>query len=405
MKNPFEKIFRKPKKENLEKAGRAALVAGMVSVAAVEGMSKENSNPTFTPVNPNPMHINYENPKSSPVPGYDLGEHLSDKMGDMEGGGDDPSFGEGNPITLASAYFETGTVKYKNPEARERAKSDIRSFLRKVDLKNSKIIVTGYSSKERPTTLNEELARQRTEEGLRLVQEVLSEDYPGEHVEIETVVASDASVYDDMSEDEREEIERIKESNPDDFAKLIDAKQAINVDAVTKTPKIEHPPIEPEKEPEIKLEDFNVVFLDESQSMANDITDVRTELKNIKEKTGNQIKTIILEGGSTEAHLTTLYNFLSKLTPGKPMKVLVLTDEPDNKTSAKNYDYNISHVLGMARDKKVEIVVKVFNPDRSEGSKGGFKTFVLNKPENKRKLLAPDVYEPGPLQQAWYNSL
>lgn len=399
MENPFKRIFTKKKKEDLQKAGRTALVAGLVSVAATEGLSKDTKieNPTTT--NPAPTHITYENPKTTPAPLYDLENTLPASM-DIEGGGD-PSVKEGSPITLASAYFKTGTVEYKSPEAREQAKNAIHVYLTQVDLfggglDNSTIFVKGQSSRERPTDINYTLAQQRAEEGLRLVKEILNDYFAGKNVHIEIVVESDASVYDGMTDEQIEEIRAIAESDPNEFAKLIDAKQSIKIEAVTK--KVEQSEVK-----EDTLEDFGYVVIDESQSMANDATDVKKELVEINTKKEKKIQIISLEGGTTESHISTLYKLLGKIPTNKEKKkVLVLTDEPDNQLSERNYETNISYMLGLARDKNVEIVIKVFNPDKNEG---GFKIFVLNKSENRNKLLAPVGYIEGPAQKEWYKKL
>ncbi|MFN4181391.1 MAG: hypothetical protein ACK4FA_01700 [Candidatus Paceibacteria bacterium] len=400
MENPFKRIFTKKKKEDLKKAGRTALVAGLVGVAATEGISKDTKTEIPTAASPVRTHITYENPKTTPAPAYDLESSVRGSV-NAEGGGDGSSLEESNPITLASAYFKTGTVEYKTPEAREQAKRAIHVYLTQVDLfggglENSTIFVKGQSSRERPTDLNYTLAQKRAEEGLRLVREVLDDYFAGKNVRIEILVESDASVYDGMTEEQIEEIKAIAESDPEEFAKMIDAKQSIKIEAVTK--KIEKPETKDDA-----LESFGYVVIDESQSMANDAADVRKELEEINRTKDNKIQTFVLEGGTTESHISTLYKLIGKIPAGKEKKkILVLTDEPDNKLSKGNYETNISYVLGLARDKNVEITIKVFNPDKNED---GFKTFVLNKPENRNKLLAPVGYYEGRPQIDWYKKL
>jgi len=397
-------IFNKKKREQ---AGRAALVAGMIGVAASEGLAANTETKMNTAPNAEKMSINYENPARPEMAAVtkDAFSFEETKKKEEVGGGDpegEGSFGigEGVPITLTSAYFKTGTVEYRSAEARENAKNDIRSFLKTVDLKNSKVIVTGYSSKERPTDLNLTLAQKRTEEGVALVKEVLAEDYPGQDIQIEFVVASDASVYDGLNDEEIAEIEKIKASSPEEFQKLINEKEAIGIDAVTVNP----PPIPefiPEKIP-TDLRAYGGVLIDESASMNNDVAKVKSELLQIRAE-GKEIKTVVIEGGTTEAHLRTLENFLTKLqVPKEGMKILLLTDEPDNATAAKNYETNIGYVLGKARDKKVQIIVKIYNPDPK---KDDFKLFVLNDPKNRNILRAPVGYTEGVPQQEWYNSL
>jgi len=363
----LKNMFSKKKIEKVGVVARTALVAGMVGVAASEGLT---ANATEANTNTIPStektNINYENPVRQEMATITKEPFQFEKNKKKERVGGDPEgegslSAEGDPVNLTSAYFKTGTVEYKDQVAREQAKNAIRVFLKTVDLKFSKIIVTGYSSKERPTSLNKTLAEQRTEEGIRLVREILSEDYPGQDIVIETVVASDASVFDGLSQEQISSVQNIMSSDPEEFAKLVDAKQSIEINAVTKIPNFDQ---------EEDYSNVSVVFGDRSKSMVDNLGAVEFLVYKVNQMRpkGEQINTITIEGGNNEQHLQTLIHYLES-DEGKKSTgdMFLITDEGLNQLKdesgdayTKRYNSEIARVLSLAG--KREIIVKFLDP-------------------------------------------
>jgi len=152
----------------------------------------------------------------------------------------------------------------------------------------------------------------------------------------------------------------------------------------------------------------DVVILDSSGSMNEDMENALDFIKLIKEKTGKDIEVIDLEGKSNEAHARTL----SKINGD--VNALVITDEPDSTIqelfagddrrdlAEQQYkDYVDNEVLA---DSQANYKIRVLNPNAQEG---GFKEFMLNDspyammPLDKRG----DKLSGGERIQKWYDGL
>ncbi|MFM7088143.1 MAG: hypothetical protein ACKOW9_01240 [Candidatus Paceibacterota bacterium] len=357
------------------------------SIAANYAPSGEGKTIDYTPTE----QVEAYNPFAATVKEENVEE---EKGEELEGGGDDPTFGEGNPITLASAYFKTGTVEYKSSEAREQAKHAIHVYLTQVDLfggglENSTIFVKGQSSAERPTDMNDELARLRTEEGLKLVREVLDTYFAGKNVNIQKVVESNASVYDGMNADERAKIDSIAQSSPEEFAKMVDAKQSIVVEAVTK---VEPPNFETPDD----YSNVSVIFGDISGTMKDNMGQVELLADKVNEtrELGDVIKIINIEGGNNEQHLQTILHYLeSEDGQNSTGDLFLITDEGVNQGKAEGeqaynerYNAEVSNILRLAGDRK--IVVKFLDPKHNSFR---YKIFNLNdKPDGLKRQARPN---------------
>ena len=339
---------------------------------------------------------------------------------------------EGDPVFLTAAFFHTGTVEYK-PGMRDIAKNDIRVFLSTTDLKKSKIIVTGYSSKERPTDLNKKLAEQRTKEGILLVEEVLAEDYAGQNIRIEFVIASNASIYDDMSPELIDEWEKIKKLNPKEFEQLagsaIDKKQGITIDVFEKTKEVVNAIPVSELPTQIKsvgannninifplkfetISEFSNVsylVLDRSNSMRNKIERTSKVVGDVNR--GRVLNEAIaiesLQGGDKEAHLNTLLDILKKakkVKDSQKKQILILTDEFDE--SGVDYLSKANEVIDLAESKGYEIIARIY-----ERFSGGENSKVLVFDKLNINLFNPVVENLNPALaerarlEYWYNAL
>lgn len=397
IKNEYPQVHEAIKvSERDPEAGRrllAVALAALITMSSAGQVLANNNTPTF--IDGANATLTYEGHAKAQDDTYNFMDFVNTGEG-VEGGGSEPSVGEGNPITLASAYFETGTVDYK-PGAREQAKHAIHVYLTRVDMENglanSKIIVKGLSSKERGYKFNKILAEQRTAEGMKLVLEVLRDYFNGQEILIETAVESDASIYEDMSTEERLEFEAIAESNPEEFSKLynqkVDAKQSITVEAVTKVvapPKFEDPN---------DYANVSVIFGDRSGTMKDNMGSVELLADKVNEmrEPGDLIKIINIEGGNNEQHLQTIIKYLeSDEGRSSTGDMFMITDEGLNQLPGEGgeayvarYKAQVGKILSLVGKRK--IVIKFLDPTPNSYR---YKVFNLNdKPEGLLRQARP----------------
>lgn len=271
-----------------------------------------------------------------------------------------------------SSFFKTGTVEYIDANSEEKAKQSIRDFLDSVnDLENSNIKVLGTYSVDRPWgevspenphgDKNTEIAKDREKVGLALLKKVITEKYGAgylENLDIDSE-AKGVALSDKFSKEEigsMTDLEKQKEIDLNQGMSLSVIKKIINKAEKMNTPS------------EVK-EYLNaaVVILDRSASMDNDTKQALKIIEKINTNNNKKIKTLTLEGGNSEAHLQTLENLLSSLDESSMGKdIIVITDEPDNTLNNETYNQKIDQVLELAKIKKVNIVLKLFNPKTGE---------------------------------------
>ncbi|KKR78866.1 MAG: hypothetical protein UU24_C0023G0013 [Candidatus Nomurabacteria bacterium GW2011_GWA2_40_9] len=340
----------------------------------------------------------FEYTKAAPVKesGFVVGnekEEIGGPDGDEEGGPFSSSIN-------IEKFYKTGTLEFVDDKAEEEALKSIENFLSEVDFNLSEIQIIGkYSvdrafkglNKEESDAKNMELAKGRADNGIFLVKKALSrKGYSEEEIArfLIKVEAKGVSLFEKYSEEELEKMSDKKKS------KLVDANQGTEI--VLKINK-----------EILKIRDlrgFDVIFGDESASMNDDVKEVEIELDKLK-KTGKFPEYFKIKGGNEEAHLESLIAFLSnpdfKKSIVRSKKILVLTDEPDNKLLKGPYQESIKRLLVLTQSKNVKIFVKVFNPNKNDKS-NVYKIFNLNTHPNILSQNSP--FDGRVLQpQEWYD--
>ncbi|MFA7285596.1 MAG: hypothetical protein WC011_01970 [Candidatus Paceibacterota bacterium] len=267
-----------------------------------------------------------------------------------------------------SSFFKTGTVEYVDKDAELKAEQSVRDFLDSInDLENSSIRVLGtYSvdrkwgdiSVENPDgDKNTQIAKAREQAGLALLKKIIKEKYGEDYLqnlEIESM-SKGVALSDKFSQEEIDNMTDLEKQ------KEIDLNQGMSLEVVKKIiNKAEKMEISPEEK-----EYLNAAFviLDKSKSMENDSEYASKIIEKINKNTDSKIKTLTLEGGNNEAHLQTLEKALVSLDESSIGKdIIVITDEPDNTLDSDSYDQQIAKVLELAKEKKVNILLKLFNP-------------------------------------------
>lgn len=381
-------------------------------------------------------------------------DEKEEKKGDeTEGGGEGGfEFGTGGPILLGSAVFETGTVKYK-PGAREKAKEAIKKSIEEAlaekakpgnQKKIVKYVVEGRSSKQRQPdkdpklafAKNLQLAQDRAAEGEVLVREVVSKYFNGQEILIETHILNDADVFDNVSEEEKAEMEELIHSNPKEFDKkydsLIDANESIKIEAlVAENPGDLEVEFLPQTKPkvehggglDIKLRPLKVVNLSTTYAfLADNSASMNTErekmLKDIAEENairkGEDVKVFRIKnehaggGDQIEQHVETILKAANEMpAQANGMDIVIFTDEPQEDEGhgmgVRETKRKMKEALEIINKKGGRIVGVFFNPDESVG---GQKEVVLNE-SNVDKFLTMPSGDGGRAERkiAWYNSL
>lgn len=304
-------------------------------------------------------------------------------------------------------FCKTGSIEFVSPAARENAINAIANYLKDVDFENNSINVLGLCSKERPTPDNDELRENRRKLGVQMVNEALSKVFTQD--QIEKILRKLESSSKEMSIFDlgitREEFQNM---DSETLKNLIDQTQGIKI-SLKKILKIEN--LEKEKEIPEPYDNAILVILDNSKSMEGEAREALKIIKDINDKYGKEIKVVSLKGKNKEAHLETLIEYLPsiEIQKGNKKEVIVMTDEPDNDIrSEEEYNIKIKQVLVLAKEKNVEVIVKVFHPDQQIG---GSKMVSLNDypqalfiDQKARKNGSETVFWESKTK-AWYDSL
>jgi len=315
-----------------------------------------------------------------------------------------------------SSFFKTGTVEYIDKNSEEKAMQSIRDFLDSVqDLDNSTIKVLGTYSVDRKFgevspdhpdgDKNTQIAKEREKVGLDLVKKVLKERY----TDSELTNLSLKSEAKGVSVSEQYTEEEISKMNNQDFEKATDLNQGFSIEIIKKIiNKAEKIELSPEEKEYLNAA---LVILDKSKSMENDSKRASSIIEKINKNSDSKIQTLTLEGGNNEAHLQTLEKALFSLDENSAGKdVIVITDEPDNTLDGDSYNQKIDQILKLAKEKKVNILLKLFNPKMGPNpSKVSFITLKLddyNKNALKSVASIPNVkYQTKEDKwQYWFNT-
>lgn len=311
------------------------------------------------------------------------------------------------PLTLhIKANFETATTNFMDRNAEKEVEHTINVFLAKAelsgtDLMTAEIEVIGTYSEEREWEGNREIAEARMNMGTKILMRSLAvAGYTEDQIARMNIKQSSGgkSINDVYT---KKELEIMNEAQTQ---AAIDGCQGFDI-KITAAPK--SPEKQKEASREVKIEDCKVVFIDASPSMNKQKAIVLAELQavNQERKPNEKIATVEIQG-SQENHLAVLLDYLENkfkplVTDGRTI-FYVITDEPDNSLLPGSYARKVGDVVGIANNKRVDIMVKILNPDASVG---GYKLYRLNDNKNKNILLAKVGYTEGPDTKEWYNNL
>lgn len=392
-------------KGSLNKFSKAAAVAGLMFGATSEGVTQSNSNSNTEKAQTEWKNKQYNLYKKgllaegSLIKDPTTGKLYKIRSLNKEDLKKDNSFegGEQKTSLNISQFFKTGTTEFINSQAEIDAKDALRDFLQSADLKNFKINVLGTYSSDRVYAKNQELAESRKDLGNKILLEVLKEKYSQQEINkiIIEAQAKGKSLLDSYTQ------EKIDEMTSFEKNQAIDKNQGISFKLESIKKNIETEDLFFPNNFN-SLEDFknvSAVIVDRSYSMRDDVLKVEDFLKKINLENKKLNKEVIdifsVEGGDKEAHLNTLISVLNKLEKNTDQKEIVLiTDEPDNKSAGIEYINKINQILKEAKEKNIKIIFKILSPV-------GGAAKIIQLDENTKNVLDSK----GSSENMWFASI